>query len=53
MLEAKELRDMLFTVRSEQAELGVETIEFPQSQTMEKIVTELHEDKVEAIQLIL
>ena len=37
-VEVKEMRDMLSTVRSEQAELGVKTIKSPQSQTMEKFV---------------
>ena len=38
LLDAKELQDMLSTVRSEHAELGEKTIELPQSQTLEKIV---------------
>ena len=51
LVEAKELRDMSSTVRSEQAELGEKTIEFAQAQTVERIVGQFHEDKVDVIQL--
>ena len=50
-LEAKELQDMLSADRPEQAGLDVKTIEFPQAQTIEKIVAQFHEDIVGVIQL--
>ena len=53
LLEAKERRDMLSTVRSEQAELGVKTIESPQSQTMEKFVAQFHDDKAHSSECIV